>query len=159
MLVGITGHQNLSERCVELVRVEIERRLDGIDHPFVGLTSLAAGADQVFAAAVLQAGGQLSVVLPSDQIEASFQDPSDLARFQDLVARADEIVRMPFSEPGEEAYWAAGQAIAERSDLMLAVWDGRPAGGLGGTADVVKYARERGTAVAVIWPDGCERSG
>ena len=58
-----------------------------------------------------------------------------------------------------EWVWAAGKAIAERSDLVLAVWDGRPAGGLGGTADVVKYARERGTTVAVIWPDGCARSG
>lgn len=159
MLVGITGHQNLSERCAEVVRGEIEQRLKAIDQPFVGLTSLAAGADQIFAAAVLQAGGRLSVVLPSDRIETSFQDPSDLARFQDLVAVADEIIRMPFSDPGEEAYWAAGQAIAERSDLVLAVWDGRSAGGLGGTADVVKYAHERGTAVAVIWPDGCERSG
>lgn len=159
MHVGITGHQNLGQRCAELVRVEIERRLDAIDHPFVGLTSLAAGADQIFAAAVLQAGGQLSVILPSDQIELSFQDPADAARFHDLVARAKEIVRMPFSEPCEDAYWAAGKAIAERSDLVLAVWDGRPAGGLGGTADVVKYARERGTTVAVIWPDGCARSG
>lgn len=158
MLVGITGHQNLSERCGELVRLEIERRLDAIDHPFIGLTSLAAGADQIFAAAVLEAGGQLSVVLPSEQIEKSFQDPADLARFQNLVIRADEIVRMPFSEPGEEAYWAAGQAIAERSDLVFAVWDGQPAGGLGGTADVVEYARERGITVAVIWPDGCKRS-
>lgn len=157
MLVGITGHQNLSERCRELVRLEIERRLDAIDHPFTGLTSLAAGADQIFAAAVLQAGGQLTVVLPSDQIEKSFQDPSDLARFQNLVIRADEIVRMPFSEPGDEAYWAAGQAIVERSDLVFAVWDGRPAGGLGGTADVVEYARERDIAVTVIWPNGCER--
>jgi len=159
MFVGITGHQNLSERCAELVRVEIDRRLEAIDQPFVGLTSLAAGADQIFAAAVLQAGGQLSVVLPSDRIETSFQDPSDLARFQELIARADEIIRMPFSEPGEEAYWTAGQAIAERSDLVVAVWDGRPSGGLGGTADVVKYARGRGTRVAVIWPDGCERFG
>ena len=157
MLVGITGHQNLRERCAKLVRAEVELQLRALDEPLVGLTSLAAGADQIFAEAVLQAGGQLSVVLPSDQIETSFQEPSALARFERLMERADEITRMPFDEPGEEAYWEAGRTIVERSDLLLAVWDGEPAGGLGGTADVVAYARERGTVVTVIWPEGCER--
>lgn len=158
MLVGITGHQNIRGRCAELVRAELEHQLDVLEKPLVGLTSLAAGADQIFAEAVLQAGGRLTVVLPSEQIEVSFKGSSALATFQELMKHASEVIRMPFAKPGEEAYWAAGQAIAERSDLLLAVWDGHPAGGLGGTADVVEYARARGIAVTVIWPDDCERS-
>ena len=37
------------------------------------------------------------------------------------------------------------------------MWDGKPARSYGGTADVVAYARERGTPVRVIWPDGAHR--
>jgi hypothetical protein len=34
---------------------------------------------------------------------------------------------------------------------------GEPVRAYGGTADVVAYAREHGTSVRVIWPDGAQR--
>jgi hypothetical protein len=157
VLVGITGHQNLSPHCIPLVRAEIDRALSRLQEPVIGLTSLAAGADQIFAEAVLRTGGQISVVLPSDKTESSFSDETALARFTDLLGRASETTQLPFAEPGEKAYWAAGQTIADRCELLFAVWDGKQAGGLGGTADVVGYARGRGKNVTVIWPPGCAR--
>jgi hypothetical protein len=45
----------------------------------------------------------------------------------------------------------------DRSDVLLAVWDGQPARGPGGTGDVVAYARARGTPVEVVWPAGAAR--
>jgi len=39
----------------------------------------------------------------------------------------------------------------------VAVWDGKPARGVGGTADIVSYARQKGVPVAVLWPDGAAR--
>jgi hypothetical protein len=51
-----------------------------------------------------------------------------------------------------------GRAVGDRSNVLVAVWDGQPARGLGGTADVVvAYARERGVLVQVIWPEGATR--
>ena len=38
-------------------------------------------------------------------------------------------------------YLAAGCRVAALADLLLAVWDGEPARGRGGTADVVAFAR------------------
>jgi hypothetical protein len=43
------------------------------------------------------------------------------------------------------------------SDLLIAVWDGKEAKGKGGTADIVRYARERDTEVVVLWPPGGSR--
>lgn len=43
------------------------------------------------------------------------------------------------------------------ADRLLAVWDGKPARGFGGTADVVAYARRVGVPVDVIWPEGAVR--
>jgi hypothetical protein len=40
----------------------------------------------------------------------------------------------------DEAYLASGKTMVERSDLLIAVWNGKPAAGLGGTGDIVKYA-------------------
>jgi hypothetical protein len=53
---------------------------------------------------------------------------------------------------------AAGRSVADRSDLLLAVWDGAPAAGFGGTADVIRYARERSKAVEIVWPEGARRT-
>jgi hypothetical protein len=52
---------------------------------------------------------------------------------------------------------AASMLMIDTADELIAVWDGQPARGYGGTADVVAYARRRGKPVHVIWPDGAER--
>jgi hypothetical protein len=52
----------------------------------------------------------------------------------------------------------AGRTVADRCDLLLAVWDGQPAAGLGGTADVVSHATYRGKSVEVVWPEGSSRA-
>jgi hypothetical protein len=41
--------------------------------------------------------------------------------------------------------------------MLVAIWDGKPARGLGGTGDVVRYAQEKGTAVSIVWPDDIGR--
>ncbi len=52
---------------------------------------------------------------------------------------------------------AASKLMIDHSDELYAVWDGKPARGYGGTADVVAYARAHGTSVHVIWPPGAQR--
>ncbi|WP_198036875.1 hypothetical protein [Nocardia sp. BMG51109] len=47
--------------------------------------------------------------------------------------------------------------MLDDADELFAVWDGKPARGYGGTADVVAVARQRGMPVTVIWPDGAQR--
>jgi hypothetical protein len=155
--IAITGHQALTLATRRLVSTAIRSALADQARP-VGITSLAAGADQIFAEAVVELGGSLTVVLPAKHYERSFQLPTDLANFRRLLERADKIITMPFDEPSEDAYWAAGREVVDLADAVFAVWDGEPAGGLGGTADVVRYAREREKPVRVIWPEGASRS-
>ncbi len=154
--VGVTGHQSLSPATSEMLEPILRAKLFTWGH-VVGVTSLAAGADQLFALCVLDAGGRLLVVIPSENYEASFSKPSELAAFRRLRALASEEVLLPFSAPAEDAFWAAGREVVERSDRLLAIWDGLPAAGLGGTADVVRYARAAGKDVEVIWPAGAAR--
>ncbi len=52
----------------------------------------------------------------------------------------------------------ASNAMLDRADRLFAVWDGKPARGYGGTADVVSEARKRGLPVTIIWPEGATRS-
>jgi hypothetical protein len=50
-----------------------------------------------------------------------------------------------------------GQAVVERSERLVAAWDAKPARGVGGTSDIVSYARKTGVPVVVLWPEGATR--
>ena len=154
--IGITGHQGLGRATAALVAAALQETLER-GGPALGITSLAEGADQLFAEAVLKNGGSIFAVIPAAGYERSFEDPSAVHRYHVLRERADEVLELDYREPGEQAYWAAGQKVVELCDQLLAVWDGQPAGGLGGTADVVAFAREQGKPVSVIWPAGARR--
>ena len=52
---------------------------------------------------------------------------------------------------------AASRLMLVEIAELIAVWDGKPSRGFGGTADVVAEARERGIPARVIWPIGAER--
>lgn len=156
--IGITGHTNLSTGTVPLVADGI--RVSLAEHPapdLLGLTCLARGADQVFARVVLELGGTVGVVLPAADYRDRQVNPDNLADFDDLLDKAAEVHTMPFPESNPQAYMAAGEHMLDNVDELLAVWDGGPSGGFGGTADVVAVAWERAMPVTVIWPDGAER--
>ena len=52
---------------------------------------------------------------------------------------------------------AASELMLDHAGQLWAVWDGQPARGYGGTADVVAAARAKGLPVRVIWPHGAHR--
>ncbi|RCG28289.1 hypothetical protein DQ384_24500 [Sphaerisporangium album] len=155
-VVGITGHRSLPPRALAHAERELRALLAGMEAPLIGWSSLAAGADQLFAEILLRAGGELRVVVPSHGYEATFRGPG-LDAYRRLLAAARVTTVLDFAEPGEPAYYAAGCLVVENCEVLVAVWDGRPARGFGGTADAVRYARGQGREVVVIWPEGVQR--
>jgi len=157
MRIGLTGHQNIPSQALEYVTRGIADVLDRVKDELVGVSSLAAGADQLFASMVLERGGSLQLVIPCRRYEETFPDPEDLTNFRTLLERAVSVETLSFDEPSEEAYLAAGCRVVDLSDVLLAVWDGQPARGKGGTGDIVEYARNRATRVEIVWPKGITR--
>jgi len=121
-----------------------------------GLSCLADGADQIFARALIDAGGRLEAVIPAEQYRDSLPEDAH-AEYDELLALAVAVHRLPFTESTPESHMAASKLMVDQASELYAVWDGRPARAFGGTADVVAYARERGLPVRVIWPDGARR--
>lgn len=153
--LAITGHRGLSAE-LEAVVDRMIRAAVAESGDVVGVSCLADGADAVFAQAVLDAGGSLVAVLPAAEYRESL--PEDYRPVYDrLLARAGKVVQLPFVTPDPHAYMEAGKRMVDESDSLLAVWDGLPGRGPGGTADVVAYARSRGVPVTVLWPEGAIR--
>lgn len=157
--IAVTGHMNLTEASVPLVRAALEDLLKQYaERDLVGLSCIARGSDSLFAEELLKAGGRLVVVLPSADYRQAKVKLDHAATFDRLMAAADEAIVMPYDTANREAYEAANKMLLDRADRIVAVWDGEPPNGKGGgTADVVLAARSAGLPVDVVWPEGTER--
>ena len=117
---------------VKWVRTQIKNELTKRDFSS-GVSSLAEGADQLFAEIVLTLGKSLEVVIPCHNYESAFQNPIAAQQFRNLMNRASRSYSLHFEGPSEEAFYQAGRSIVEASDLMVFVWNGKPAKGHGDT--------------------------
>jgi hypothetical protein len=157
MQIAISGHRELPEPTVNLVNAAIRQWIaENADTELTGLTCLADGADAIFAQAVLDAGGALAVVVPAAEYRDSL--PAEHHPVYDaLISEAAEVVRLDHQESTSQSHMDASIYMLDQADRLLAVWDGEPARGYGGTADVVEAANQHGVPVTVIWPDGASR--
>jgi hypothetical protein len=185
MRLGITGHRGLPEGpegregpvghegrelapvgavgavgavgVAQSVRAAIDGAVRGYSvHGLVGVSCIADGPDTWFAQSVLDHGGLLEVVVPAREYRASLPE-WHRPMYDALLQRAADIHRTGFTSPDPEAYMAGSEVMLGIVDELLAVWDGLPARGYGGTADVVAYARSTGVPVRLIWPEGASR--
>ncbi|WP_067971764.1 hypothetical protein [Nocardiopsis trehalosi] len=154
--IAVTGHRGLPADVERTVDTALRGLLTPMGAGLVGLSCLADGADTLFARAVLAAGGAIEAVVPA----AGYRDALPAAHrpvYDALLAAAARVHRLPHPASTSDAHLDAGRFLVEHCDELVAVWDGAPARGRGGTADIVADARRRGRPVAVVWPDGARR--
>lgn len=154
--IAVSGHRGLSTQTTSLVRDGLRQQLSPYRDDLVGVTCLADGADQLFAEVVLDLGGTIEVVVPAERYLDSLP-PETHAAYQQLLAKARLVRQLGFVESTSESHMEASAQMLNDVDLLLAVWDGLPARGYGGTADVVSHARQLGIPVVVVWPDKASR--
>src|SRR4051794_40867609 len=160
--IGVTGHRWLDSSDQDLrdtVRdavAALRAACSSTATPAtaVGLTivsSLAEGADRIAVKACSELGARVEVVLPLPVVDylADFADDASRTEFQHLLEAADSVSTVPDTQR-PVAYLAAGEAVVQRSDVVLALWDGSPARGPGGTAHIVDAAGAAKRPVAWI---------
>lgn len=172
---GVTGHRPprlseadhaaISDSCIEAFRLtqdtlaQLHARHSAIfsaTPPSAMLvSSLAEGADVVVAEAALACGMGLSACLPfAAELYARDFEPEAWALSRQLIDRSESVLEL--SElPGDRAYAyeAAGRMVMAQADILIAVWDGDPAKGRGGTAQIVAEAIALHLPIIHIDPD------
>lgn len=136
------------------------------------ISPLARGADRLAARAALDAGYQLYVPMPFAQAEyekdftgsdgrhedeVSLPAEEDLAEFRELLGQASGKLSIDGSRHADPvladntlsgySYEAAGRFVVRHCDLLLAIWDGKPGNGRGGTAEIVFHAASMGVPI------------
>lgn len=149
----------------------IHQRLKALG-TYVGFASAASGGDILFLEALLDLGGELNIVLPYNReqfVADAVQDqPSEqatedwLARFNRVLSHAREVIIASDHKPKDDAIsyeysnrllhgLASMRAQQLQTTLVpLAVWDGQPGDGHGGTAHTVSYWRQWNDHVDIV---------
>ncbi|MBX9394877.1 hypothetical protein K4749_15025 [Streptomyces sp. TRM72054] len=159
--IAVTGHMDLTEASVALVRDALRETLKPYaGGGLTGVSCLAKGSDSLFAEVVLELGGRLVGVIPSQDYRQNKVKPDHAETFDRLVEAADEVLVLPHEAANRAAYEDANRTLLRRADRLVAVWNGEPPSGKGGgTADTVIEARDAGLPVDVVWPEGASRVG
>lgn len=157
LVVSVTGHRNLgrsARRIARRVASECVRLREKYPtRKFVVVSPLAEGADRVvarIAVALLDARLVVPIPLPLRDPHGYLKDfPRSIKEFKRMLGKADAIVLAPSrsrdskwredNHAREKQYAWVGAYVAEHADILFAIWDGKPARGLGGTAQVVNW--------------------
>jgi len=146
IVVGFSGHRSIADSKV--IGDSISAALDDLASKcgaMVAVSSLAKGSDTLFVEEVVERKIPFLLVLPfpSDRFQQDFE-AKDWQRVTPLLAKASHREEVSGTNSPDEAYMETGALIVDRADVVIAVWDGKPSNGLGGTGDVVDYSRALG---------------
>lgn len=141
--IAVSGHRGLPAATALLIASAVSTELRGTAGATVtGLSLLADGPDQIFARAVLEAGGQIEAVIPA----AEYRDglpPGALGEYDALLAKAVTVHTLPFTASTPESHMAASEFMIDHAEELWAVWDGKPARGYGGRRSCLRTAQRR----------------
>jgi hypothetical protein len=160
--IGVTGHQDLElDPAVEQVirgqihRVRAQLPRTETEVRLAIVSQLAEGADRLLVRIVRAEArkqdedARLEVILPFHTSNypklQRFSEESD-RDFESLLAEATSVSEPASAEPPRDpaaAYESAGRQLVGRSDVLIALWDGGPTGGRGGTAETLLDAAAR----------------
>lgn len=161
VVIGVTGHRKLADpdmvreklnEMFELVDKKFSRSLKNSDYSFSIISPLAEGADRIAVEELLKykdlssyKNPSLEVILPLplEEFADDFETEESKEEFKAYLDMAESVKVLDKTESREEAYYESGIYVVDRCDILIAVWNGRSANGLGGTAEIVEYARER----------------
>lgn len=164
--VGVTGHRlnQLPEKARPRIRDAVARLLGVIEEVgesagagrFTLVSALAEGADRYAAHAALARRWALEAPLPFSvkRYEKDFATRASVNEFRALM-KAARLVEPHGEHDGDDdrGYGGVGEIVAAQSQVLIALWNGAPPRGPGGTADVIRLALAAGAAVLWLAPD------
>ena len=155
-IVGFTGHRRLKQpdEVGALLRELLTSLGKEIPGQLVGHSSIAIGGDTLFAEACLASDIPWIALLPLSEgdFKSDFTE-TDWNKARQLLQSAARVESLVGAKDRNVAYLECGLATVEEADLMIAIWDGEPSRGTGGTAEVVAHARNFGRPLILIHPD------
>ena len=148
MIAGITGHRELQN--LEWIKETMKEVIGEMGITY-GVTCLATGADELFAELLRQKNINYTAVIPCIHYDKTFEK-EELNKFVLSRNKASKLIELNNDNPSEKAFDEAGNTVVDNSEILIAIWNGQEAKGLGGTADIVEYAKTKNKKIIHINP-------
>ncbi len=157
LTVGALGHRIIENP--EVIIPAIDQVLEILINAFKAtnitvVSSLAEGADRLIAQRCIALHDSKLIAalpLPEKEYSQDFTSPASVQEFQSLLNEADDVIVLSAGDDRLVAYQKAGAYLVDSCSVLVAIWDGLPARGPGGTADTVVLARNRNLPLAWIY--------
>lgn len=161
IFIGVTGHRDLIIEDIPNLEEKVKAIINHVKatcphSPIKILSPLADGADRLVAKVGLQMGLSLICPLPMPKAEymRDFKTDESKKEFGELIGQAETVIELPlvqgntlasikkYDEPRNIQYASVGAYVAENSQILLALWNGKDTGETGGTAEIVRFKLE-----------------
>jgi multisubunit Na+/H+ antiporter MnhB subunit len=158
LVIAVTGHRDLVPDEVPGIRERVRNLLADLAKRYPErrlrvMSPLAEGADRLVAREALALGVELIVPLPMPRevYIKDFKTEESVREFDHLCAAANEILELPVARrnklvdiadygPARDLQYAqVGIFLCAHCHILLAIWDGKLTGDLGGTGQVVRF--------------------
>ena len=155
--IAITGHRDIV--ITEKLKQDIKAFFLNLKYKNTKLLSpLADGADRLVAHIYLEVfQKEASLIVPMPFNKERYMEDFDSEskeEFLEYLKIVDEVFEVENNQGCN--YKSVGVFVADKSDILLALWDGTFNAKSGGTGDIVAYAREQGREVVHFL---CDREG
>jgi len=173
--VGVTGHRpnHLPHADIPQLRHQVHQVLQSVQNAgaeiaddshagydaraplFRVISALAEGSDRIVAEEALALGYELQVPCPFfvDDYEHDFSTAESKKRFRELLKQATAVLELDGSRHDRQAqnraYESVGRTVLRHCDILIAIWDGEPVRGQGGTAQIVAEAAR--LEIPTVW--------
>lgn len=159
--IGVTGHRNNICKNIKLLNKTLFNILsnEGITHI---VSPLAEGADRIVAKyAIENFKAKLIAPIPFkiEEYKKDFNDKSK-KEFDEILGQVKPIELSSFENKDKyepiyddkrnNLYRKCGEYVVDNCDILIAIWDGQEAKGIGGTAQIVEYAKDKNKKIIHI---------
>ena len=157
--VGITGHRYLKPNCINHYQKEVSKLLKKLQQKhkdIVIYSPLADGADRLIVNEAIKLNIPYIAILPMPKENYIMDfDKNSKQEFELLLNNANDIMILPlckgstiesiatYTKERDLQYEAVGHKIADISDNLIALWDKKDIGLIGGTGEIVKYFKNK----------------
>lgn len=152
-VVGFSGHRQITNPAdaARVIQQALQALAEEVTGEWIALSSIASGGDQIFVEQVGGAGLAWHALLPLPRAEfASDFTPEEWVQVERTLSTAEKVRVIDETGSRDDAYLDCGMETVNGADVLIVVWDGQPARGKGGTAEVVEYALSLGKPLLII---------
>lgn len=148
LIVGVTGHRDLIEDEIPIIKkmvrsffLDLRESFPGL--PLMLLSPLASGADQLAAEVAFELNIETVALLPmpADEYRRDFEG-DDLTKFEQLLKGAPLVeIPMVAEDPGkrDQQYVSLAAYLTAHCHILLALWDGADVDAPGGTSSTIRF--------------------